>query len=169
MVSPIYYYLPRDYYARTAGARASASITASGLRSDCRDCGGEGMCDHSQNVYATLCVCVHMNANRERGRQLIRMRGNTRSLSCGPVPVLLPLACLAVHVCVRFLALQVPHQPGDLGYCCVVARAGCCAARGPAGGSRVPPPSRLPALVCQEKDVTDFSRHGGQGAPPARE
>ena len=49
-------------------------------------------------------------------RILLGACGNTRSLSCGPVPVLLSLACLAVHVCVRFLAHQVHHQPVDFAH-----------------------------------------------------
>ena len=109
-------------------------------------------------------VCVHINANREREDQ--DACGNTRSLSCGPVPVLLSLACLAAHVCVRFIAHQVHHQSVDLAHVMGIA------VSSRAQVAALPPLGRLPLMACHlEKDVTDtdFSRHVGAGAPTARE
>ena len=48
-------------------------------------------------------------------RILLGACGNTRSLSCGPVPVLLSLACLAVNIRVRFLALVIYPSRTNLG------------------------------------------------------
>ena len=138
-------------------------------------------------------VCVHTNANRERNAVDQVACGNTRSLSCGPVPVLLSLACLA-DVCVRFLAHQVHHQPVDFAHVMGIAvssRAQVAAlpvdlqaqqARAPAaarldwhrGSSKV---AALPreggeldkAPVSKRRYRRGFSRHGGRGAPTARE